>query len=128
MGVYTGPSPGSRVLGDGDGLLGSIVIPGSVRLLDASSGGYILMLADLEDGRRVMVRGVALETGVCTGDVTGDSAVDVQDMVAVILSWGPCPPSKRRGATCPADIDNDGTVGVGDLIAVILNWGVCASD
>jgi hypothetical protein len=50
----------------------------------------------------------------------GDGHVDVDDMIAVILGWGPCPPAP---IDCHADIDGDGEVGVGDLIAVILGWG-----
>ena len=54
------------------------------------------------------------------GDVTGDGFVDVADMVAVILSWGPCPDPP---APCPADLDQDGDVDVADLVIVVLNWG-----
>jgi hypothetical protein len=50
----------------------------------------------------------------------GDGYVDVDDMIAVILGWGPCPAAP---IDCHADIDGDGEVGVGDLIAVILGWG-----
>ncbi len=53
-------------------------------------------------------------------DVDGDGAVDVDDLIAVILAWGDCwggPP------VCPADIDGSGRVDVDDLVAVILNWG-----
>jgi hypothetical protein len=56
----------------------------------------------------------------CVGDTDGSGAVDVDDLVAVILGWGPC------GKSCPADIDNSGTVDVDDLVAVILAWGPCA--
>jgi hypothetical protein len=56
------------------------------------------------------------------GDITGDGAVDVDDLVAAILGWGPCP---TRG-NCPADIapapGGDGAVNADDLVMVILNW------
>jgi hypothetical protein len=52
------------------------------------------------------------------GDVNGDGVVDVGDLVAVILAWGPCSPQDP----CPADLDGNGQVDVGDLIVVILNW------
>jgi acetyl esterase/lipase len=51
------------------------------------------------------------------GDVTCDGLVNVDDVVAVVLGWGPCPP---EGA-CP-DVNRDGTVDADDLVAVILNW------
>lgn len=50
------------------------------------------------------------------GDVNGDGVVDVEDLVQVILDWGPCPPP------CPSDLNGDGEVDVEDLVAVILNW------
>jgi hypothetical protein len=61
---------------------------------------------------------------------TGTSAgkVDVDDLLAVISQWGPCP---APPATCPANIVNTGTsankVDVDDLLAVISQWGPCPS-
>jgi hypothetical protein len=55
----------------------------------------------------------------CETDINIDFAVDVDDLIAVILGWGPC------GKSCPADTDNNGAVDVDDLVAVILNWGPC---
>jgi hypothetical protein len=51
------------------------------------------------------------------GDVNQDGVVNIQDLLAVIASWGTCP------ATCPADIDHNGVVNIQDLLAVISNWG-----
>jgi hypothetical protein len=59
---------------------------------------------------------------------TGTSAnkVDVDDLLAVISQWGPCP---APPATCPANVNNNGTsanrVDVDDLLAVIGAWGPC---
>jgi hypothetical protein len=55
----------------------------------------------------------------CAADTNGSGAVDVDDLVAVILGWGPC------GATCDADVNDSGAVDVDDLVAVILAWGAC---
>jgi hypothetical protein len=74
-----------------------------------------------------------LVTGGCVGDVApspgGNNAVDVDDLVLVILSWGACP---TPPALCPGDVTGgaaggcgNGTVDVDDLVAVILNWGPC---
>jgi hypothetical protein len=52
------------------------------------------------------------------GDANLDGVVDVLDLLAVVLAWGPCPPPP-----CPEDLDGDGLVGVPDLLLVILNWG-----
>jgi hypothetical protein len=59
-------------------------------------------------------------SGATPGDVNGDGSVDVDDLIAVILAWGPCP---APPVACPADLDDNGSVDVDDLIAVILNWG-----
>jgi hypothetical protein len=53
------------------------------------------------------------------GDVNRDGVVDVDDLIAVILAWGPC----ANCATCPADMNHNCQVDADDLIAVILNWG-----
>jgi glucose/arabinose dehydrogenase len=52
-------------------------------------------------------------------DVNGDGVVDVQDLLAVIFDWGPCP---TPPAPCPADVTGDGQVDVEDLLMVILGW------
>jgi hypothetical protein len=53
----------------------------------------------------------------CPADVTGDGSIDVEDLVEVVLNWGPC--------DCPADVTGDGVVDVEDLVEVILGWGPC---
>ncbi len=54
------------------------------------------------------------------GDVNADGQVDVDDLIIVILAWGPCP---APPASCPADVDGNGDVDVDDLVMVIVNWG-----
>lgn len=54
------------------------------------------------------------------GDTNGDGVVDVDDLLNVIVAWGPCPPPP---ANCPADVNDDGVVNVDDLLMVIINWG-----
>jgi hypothetical protein len=64
-------------------------------------------------------------TTTCRADANHDGAVDVDDLIAVILSWGACGPP---GPPCPADIappGGNGQVDVDDLIAIILGWGAC---
>jgi hypothetical protein len=55
----------------------------------------------------------------CTGDVNSDGQVNVDDLIALILGWGPCPVPPPP---CAADADNDGDVDVDDLLLVIMNW------
>lgn len=59
----------------------------------------------------------------CPADINGTGAVNVDDLLAVINAWGPCPPG-----SCPADIapsGGNGVVNVDDLLAVINGWGPC---
>jgi hypothetical protein len=58
----------------------------------------------------------------CTADTNDSGAVDVDDLIAVILAWGDCP---KPPTACDADVDDSGAVDVDDLVAVILNWGSC---
>ncbi len=58
------------------------------------------------------------EAAPCAGDLDGSGAIDVVDLVQLIVSWGPCP-------GCPADVTGDGTVDVSDLVQLILGWGPC---
>ena len=48
-------------------------------------------------------------------DTDGDGIVNVNDMLAVLDSWG----------DCPADVDADGLVNVNDVLLVIAEWGFC---
>ena len=56
-------------------------------------------------------------------DIDGDGAVNVNDLLAVVGAWGPCPQPPQP---CPADIAPlgapDGVVNVNDLLHVISNW------
>jgi hypothetical protein len=81
----------------------------------------ILFFSDnLTLGSRMQIDNIAPGGGAtCVGDTNNSGAVDVDDLVAVILAWGPCP------APCGADVNNSGTVDVDDLVGVILAWGPC---
>ncbi|MHC5004864.1 MAG: thrombospondin type 3 repeat-containing protein, partial [Planctomycetota bacterium] len=54
------------------------------------------------------------------GDADGDGVVGVDDLVLVILGWGPCP---GPPVACSGDVDGSGHVDVDDVVMVILNWG-----
>jgi hypothetical protein len=60
----------------------------------------------------------------CSGEIDGNGAVDVDDLIAVILSWGGCP-SGCLADIAPVEAPPNGQVDVDDLIAVILAWGPC---
>jgi hypothetical protein len=64
----------------------------------------------------------------CPADIIpagGDGIVNVNDLLAVINSWGPCP---APPTWCDADVSpigGDGVVNVNDLLTVINSWGPC---
>lgn len=66
---------------------------------------------------------VDLPAPPCPWDLAGpggpDGVVSINDLLAVLGAWGPCPPP------CPADLDGSGAVGVPDLLALLFNWGPC---
>jgi hypothetical protein len=59
--------------------------------------------------------------------LTGDGVIGVDDLIAVVLAWGPCadcPPVRCAPDVAPAPTGNC-AIDVDDLIAIILNWGAC---
>lgn len=50
------------------------------------------------------------------GDLSGDGAVDGDDLGQLLAALGPCPPR-------PTDIDRNGSVDAGDLGLLLANWG-----
>lgn len=56
----------------------------------------------------------------CLGDVDGDGAVGVEDLLQVVADWG-----TDGDGPCGSDGNDDGTVGVDDLLDVIANWNGC---
>ena len=57
----------------------------------------------------------------CPWDLDDNAVVGVPDLLALLGSWGPCPPK----GDCPADFDNSSDVGVKDLLILLGNWGPC---
>ncbi|MCH2134386.1 MAG: hypothetical protein MK116_11605 [Phycisphaerales bacterium] len=54
--------------------------------------------------------------GDCVGDVTGDGVTNVDDVLAVLGSYG------EACSGCPEDIDQDGEVGVDDVLMLLSDW------
>ncbi|MCH7850002.1 MAG: hypothetical protein IIB53_16770 [Planctomycetes bacterium] len=53
------------------------------------------------------------------GDLDGDCAVGVSDLLMLLANWGPC----KNCDDCRADLDGDCSVGVKDLLILLGNWG-----
>ena len=54
----------------------------------------------------------------CLGDVNGDGAVNVRDILEIIAAWGDSNPGR-------ADLNGDGVVNSVDLTYVLQGWGSC---
>jgi Ca2+-binding EF-hand superfamily protein len=53
----------------------------------------------------------------CPEDLDGDGVVNVNDILAIVGSWG--------SSNSTNDLDGSGIVDTGDLLAVIGTWGPC---
>jgi hypothetical protein len=61
----------------------------------------------------------------CPSDIICNRTVDADDLVAVILAWGPY---QASATSCSADVfpvGGDLQVNADDLVSVILGWGPC---
>jgi hypothetical protein len=56
-----------------------------------------------------------LESESIPGDLDGDGAVTVGDLLILLGGWGPCD-------GCPSDLNGDGVVDVADLLTLLANW------
>lgn len=57
------------------------------------------------------------DTEPCDGDVNGNGAVDVKDILAVLAAFG--------SSDTSGDANGDGTVDVNDILLVVGAWGPC---
>ncbi|MCH8006733.1 MAG: hypothetical protein IH888_10970, partial [Planctomycetes bacterium] len=55
------------------------------------------------------------------GDLNGDGAVNVPDLLILLAAWGPCP--VPCPPSCAGDIDGDCAVAVPDLLILLAHWG-----
>ena len=94
---------------------------GSTILTD---NGWLAFSAQDVKGYRALIRTNLTPAPACPADIDGNDSVDVNDLLAVISTWGACADPNN----CPADIapaGGDDVVDVNDLLAVITTWGAC---
>ena len=109
---WYGPASG-RATHIGDHSVDDYEPDGSLSFTTASQGeDWVLVL---DDASREFG-----PPGGLPGDIDGSGRVDVLDLLAVLLAWGPCsdPPMQ-----CPADVIADGVLDVLDLLVLLVNWG-----
>ncbi len=91
------------------------------------SGGNLLGASDrggagVEEALQVNAAGpvtisvATLDCAAAPGDIDGDCAIGVVDMLELLAAWGPNPGN-------PSDIDGDGVVDVIDFLALLAAWG-----
>ncbi len=77
------------------------------------SRGYVTELEDLAADQRLTVHAPDL------ADINADGVVGVEDLLQVILNWGPV----EAGEPLVADLNNDRQIDVTDLVLLIIAWG-----
>ena len=67
----------------------------------------------------IRVDNVRLElTAPCAGDLDGNGAIDVDDLLGLLAAWG--------NTDGPEDLDENGIVDVDDLLLLLGAWGPCS--
>ena len=131
LGHVVGQTGSEVVFGDFDGFLydGKSMFDLN-NLIPPNSGWHLVWAFDINDNDWIVGFGrhngqdrayLLVPIGECAADINHSGAVDVDDLIAVILGWGAC----ANPNNCPADVNHSGTVDVNDLLAVISSWGPC---
>lgn len=94
----------------------------------ATDVGLELMF-QLSPGAQTRIDGSVLGTPrapepPCPADVTADTVVDTDDLLAIFSQWGSCAEPCDIDS-CTADIDGTCLVDVDDMLEVLLAWGSC---
>ncbi len=61
-----------------------------------------------------------VKVGPTLGDLDGDGVVGINDFLALLAAWGPCP--GPCPPSCAGDLDGDCTVGITDFLSLLANW------
>jgi len=108
---WDGSSWSSVGAGTDNNIFGALVFDGRLSL-----GGSF----DLVDGLAANSAIQLLDCGSAgpPSDLTGDGAVNSEDLAILLGSWGPCPAM----GSCPADLNGDGSVTSEDLAILLGDW------
>ena len=81
------------------------------------TNGYIIYTSNVDNQGVIFgEEDIVIINPPVTGDLNGDSVVNIDDLLVVIgADWGPC-------SGCAADANGDGFVNIDDMLMVISNW------
>ena len=89
-----------------------------VRFIASDTANGSLVEAAIDD---FLVQTFSCESGgPAGGDLDGNGVVAIEDFLALLEAWGPCP---EPPAQCPADLNGDGQVELDDILILLANWG-----
>ena len=97
-----------------------ITVAGTYWIFVGPAFGGVDFACDSDPGANYYIQ-VSKQGNECTprpdGDVDNSGETDFDDLLIVLSTWGPCPPS-----TCGGDCDCDGDVDFDDLLKVLSGW------
>jgi hypothetical protein len=76
--------------------------------------GHVTVLNDVAADQQLLI------TAPAPGDLDADGVVGINDFLALLQAWGPCP---GGGQPCLPDLNGDGVVGISDFLTLLQNWG-----
>ncbi|HRP63600.1 MAG TPA: hypothetical protein PK400_09930 [Phycisphaerales bacterium] len=85
--------------------------------IDLNNQPYMLRMATYNNTNAGPM-GIEITRISCDADLNNSGAVDVQDLLILLGSWGAC-------SGCAADLNNSGAVDVQDLLILLGAWGAC---
>ncbi|HRQ76375.1 MAG TPA: hypothetical protein PK098_10700 [Phycisphaerales bacterium] len=124
LAFYYFTASGVHFVDEGYFMLGSLIDPSQGVWYVQWGGANAInnarqIVAAARQGATGPIGAVLLTPIPVSGDLNGDNAVDVLDLLILLGGWGPCP----KAGPCPADLNNSGTVDVQDLLVLLSNWG-----
>jgi len=87
-----------------------------VHEVEVANGTLAVNIVGVYWGPSGFVNGVQLRR-LTNADLDDDGIVGVDDFLAMLAGWGPCP------EPCPPDLDADGTVDITDVLILLGEWG-----
>jgi hypothetical protein len=87
-----------------------------VHEVEVSNGALSINIVAGSWGASGFLNGVQLRR-LTNADLDQDGVVGLDDFLAMLAGWGPCP------EPCPADLDADGTVDITDVLILLGDWG-----